>query len=102
MELYQLNINHQKLVYMNLMFSIKGNQLPVHHLNFMLIKFKQVMLLPMDLVLVMVFVMNHVAFVLLLKMLVLVVFLLPLKVVQKLKYNVKIIKMVHAMLLIGR
>jgi hypothetical protein len=76
MELYQLNINHQKLVYMNLMFSIKVNQLLVHHLNFMLIKFKQDMSQPMVLVLVMVFVMNHVAFVLLQKMLVQVAFLL--------------------------
>jgi hypothetical protein len=97
MELYQLNINHQKLVYMNLMSSIKDNLLLVHHLNFMLIKFKQVMLLHMDLVLAMVFVMNHVAFVLLQKMLVQVVCRLLLKVVQKLKFNVKIIKMVHAM-----
>jgi hypothetical protein len=56
----------------------------------------------MVLALVMVFVMNHVAFVLLRKMLVLVVFLLPLKEVQKLKFNVKIIKMAHVMLLIGR
>jgi hypothetical protein len=56
----------------------------------------------MDLVLAMVSVMNHVAFVLSLKMLALVVSLLQLKVAQKLKFNAKITKMGHVMLLIGR
>ena len=84
------------------MFSIKDNQLLVHHLNFMLIKFKLVMLQLMVLVLVMVFVMNQQVFVLLPKMLVQVVFQWLLKEVQKLKFNVKIIKMEHAMLPIGR
>ena len=84
------------------MFSIKANQLPVRHSNFTLIKSKPVMLLEPGLVLVMPFAMNHAVFVLLQKMLVRADFQSQLKEVQKPKFNVKIIKMAHAMSLTGR
>lgn len=97
MELCLLNINHPKLVYTNWMSSIKVNLLLVRPSNFMSIKCRQDMSLPMVLVLAMVFAMNLVASVLSPKMPVQAAFLSQLKAAQKLKFNVKITKMVHAM-----